>query len=105
MGPTSPSIAKNAPTSGIKNTPANSATIVQSIIRMTMVAMFAGVFFIPEVGAFFAVEGLVGPNVFFYLPLIYISYHIHSMLGRLCRKLLDWGNRVKQNRQQLSEWE
>jgi len=86
---------------------AGNPTIALRIVLWTMVVLFAGVFFIPGVGAFFSVEGLIGPNVFFYLPLIYISYHIHGMLGRLCRKLLDWTSQVKLNRMQLSEaeWE
>lgn len=59
------------------------------IMLWSMVAAFAGVFLIPAVGGLFMMEGLVGPNVFFYLPVVYVSYHTHLILGRLCRKGLD----------------
>ncbi|MCL2856347.1 MAG: HAD-IC family P-type ATPase [Oscillospiraceae bacterium] len=78
---------------------AGKPTKAMGTMLWSMVAMFAGVFFIPGVGEFFGLGGLVGPNVFFYLPLIYISYHIHGMLGRLCRRLLDWLAQLKLNRQ------
>lgn len=34
-------------------------------------------------------EGLLGKNVFFYLPLVYFSYYVHSLLGGACRKAMD----------------
>ncbi|MCL1794430.1 MAG: HAD-IC family P-type ATPase [Oscillospiraceae bacterium] len=33
--------------------------------------------------------GLAGKNVFFYMPLVYFSYYVHSFLGKVCRKAMD----------------
>jgi len=68
------------------------------IMLWTLVAAFVAVFFVPMIGGYFAMEGLIGPNAFFYLPLIYISYHTHGFLGRQCRKLLEALERLKQRR-------
>lgn len=40
-------------------------------------------------GKYFMLTSLLNSNVFFYLPLVYFSYHVHSFLGRLCHKLAD----------------
>ena len=40
-------------------------------------------------GDFFSLESLLNRNVFFYLPLVYFSYHVHDFLGRLCRMALE----------------
>ena len=36
-----------------------------------------------------AFEGLFGKNVFFYMPLVYFSYYVHSLLGKVCRRVMD----------------
>ena len=51
-------------------------------------------FFNPMASFFFGeetlvFEGLLGKNVFFYMPLVYFSYYVHSFLGRVCRRALD----------------
>ena len=68
---------------------ASPPTVATRVMLWTMVACFGGVFFIPPVGAFFGMSGLLGPNAFFYLPLIYISYHTHGYLGKLCRRIME----------------
>jgi len=73
-------------------------TKITMVMLWTLVGLFACVFFVPGVGAFFFMEGLIGPNIFFYLPLIYISYHTHGYLGRLCRRLLDRLERFRLSR-------
>ena len=74
---------------------AGKLSVPMGILLWAMVAMFVGVFFIPGVGAFFGLGGLIGPNVFFYLPLIFISW----MLSKLFRKLLAWLGQLKLNSQ------
>lgn len=37
----------------------------------------------------FMLNGLFSRNAFFYLPLVYFSYHIHSFLGRVCSKAVE----------------
>jgi cation-transporting ATPase E len=34
-------------------------------------------------------DGLLGKNIFFYMPLVYFSYYVHSLLGKVCRKVMD----------------
>lgn len=41
------------------------------------------------VGKYFMLTSLLNSNAFFYLPLVYFSYHVHSFLGRLCHKIAD----------------
>jgi len=40
-------------------------------------------------GNFLTLTSLFTRNIFFYLPLIYFSYHVHSFLGKVCRKAVD----------------
>ena len=80
---------------------AGNPTKGMKVMLWSMVAAFAGVFFIPAVGSFFMMEGLIGPNVFFYLPMLYVSYHAHGLLGKLCRKLLDAIENLKLSRRAL----
>ena len=40
-------------------------------------------------GNLLMLTGLFSRNIFFYLPLIYFSYHVHSFLGKVCRKAVD----------------
>lgn len=37
----------------------------------------------------FMLEGLFSRNAFFYLPLVYFSYHVHSFLGKVCSKAVE----------------
>ncbi len=37
-------------------------------------------------GNLFMLSSLFSRNVFFYMPLVYFSYHVHSFLGNICRK-------------------
>ena len=68
-------------------------------IKLMVALLFLGfllsfVFFNPLASFLFGeqspvFEGLLGKNVFFYLPLVYFSYYVHSLLGRTCRKVMD----------------
>jgi len=46
-------------------------------------------------GNFFDLANLLGRCAFFYLPLLYFSYHIHGFLGKINRKAMD---RVQERR-------
>lgn len=41
------------------------------------------------IGNLFILTSLFTRNVFFYLPLVYFSYHVHSFLAKVCRKGVD----------------
>jgi len=40
-------------------------------------------------GNLFMLSSLFSRNVFFYMPLVYFSYHVHSFLGNICRKAVE----------------
>ena len=40
-------------------------------------------------GELFSLTSLFNRNVFFYLPLVYFSHHVHDFLGKICRKGLE----------------
>ena len=40
-------------------------------------------------GNLFMLSSLFSRNVFFYLPLVYFSYHVHSFLGNICRRAVE----------------
>ena len=60
------------------------AKIVLPILAAGLVAAF--LFF----GSFFSLTSLLSRSAFFYLPLLYFSYHIHGFLGKTNRKAMDW---------------
>lgn len=49
-------------------------------------------------GQFFMLESLLTRNVFFYLPLLYVSPRMFRFLGRLVRKLEKWWAKRKEKR-------
>jgi cation-transporting ATPase E len=40
-------------------------------------------------GDLLTLNSLFTRNVFFYMPLVYFSYHVHGFLGKTCRSALD----------------
>ncbi len=40
-------------------------------------------------GNLFMLSTLFSRNAFFYMPLVYFSYHVHSLLGNICRKAVE----------------
>lgn len=40
-------------------------------------------------GDLFMLSSLFSRNVFFYMPLVYFSYHVHSFLGNVCHKAVE----------------
>ena len=65
------------------------AKIALPILAVGLVAAF--LFF----GKFFAMASLLGRSAFFYLPLLYFSYHIHGFLGKASRKAMDWVQQMR----------
>ena len=57
------------------------------LMLILLAAAFIVSFFV--FGNLFILTGLLSRNVFFYLPLIYFTYQVHGLLGRVCRKGLD----------------
>ena len=49
-------------------------------------------------GGFFSMTNLLSRSAFFYLPLLYFSYHIHGFLGKANRKVMDWVQETRRNR-------
>lgn len=49
-------------------------------------------------GDIFTLDSLIHKNVFFYLPLVYFSFHIHGFLGNVCSKLLKAYSSFKEKR-------
>jgi len=60
------------------------AKITLPILAAGLAAVF--LFF----GDFFSLASLINRSAFFYLPLLYFSYHIHGFLGKANRKAMDW---------------
>jgi len=46
-------------------------------------------FTVTPIREFFNLYSLFNRNAFFYLPLIYFSYHVHDFFGKACRKALE----------------
>ena len=50
---------------------------------------FIVTFTVTPIREFFNLYSLFNRNAFFYLPLIYFSYHVHDFFGKACRKALE----------------
>ncbi len=50
------------------------------------IIFFAALSLSAPMRALFMMNGLISRNAFFYLPLLYFSYHVHGFLGRMFRK-------------------
>jgi cation-transporting ATPase E len=57
------------------------------LMFITMVTCFVMSFLL--LGDFLSLTSMISRNAFFFLPLIYFSYHIHGFLGKVCRRSLD----------------
>jgi len=62
-------------------------TVHIKVMLALLAAGFVVSFFV--FGNLFRLHGLLGKNMFFYLPLVYFTYQAHGFLGRICGKALD----------------
>lgn len=58
----------------------------QRIRLMLIILICSFILCFALLGNLFMLSSLFSRNIFFYLPLIYFSYHVHSFLGNVCRK-------------------
>jgi len=65
------------------------AKIVLPVLAVGLLVAF--LFF----GGFFSMASLLNRNAFFYLPLLYFSYHIHGFLGKANRRAMAWVGKVR----------
>ena len=54
---------------------------------VSMVCLFLSCF--TAFGGFFTMTGLLGRNIFIYLPLVYFGYYIREFLGKFCNRAAD----------------
>lgn len=58
-------------------------------VKILLAAMIFGfMFMFIWAGDLFTLESLFNKNVFFFMPLIYFSYHVHGFLGSVCSRVL-----------------
>jgi len=59
-------------------------------VMLALLALaFVITFTVTPIREFFLLSTLFNRNAFFYLPLIYFSYHVHDFFGKACRKSLE----------------
>ncbi|MCL2136386.1 MAG: HAD-IC family P-type ATPase [Coriobacteriia bacterium] len=66
----------------------------------SLIAAFLILFFV--IGSIFSLDSLISRSVFFYLPLIYISYHAHGVLSKACRSIIERLELARDRRRSLS---
>jgi cation-transporting ATPase E len=59
------------------------------VMLVILAISFIITFTVTPIREFFFLSTLFNRNAFFYLPLIYFSYHVHDFFGKACKKSLE----------------